>query len=363
MTIEAKQCSGFVAVVILLVILSGCGDKVAPGKVQVKRQTITGVTVTVIQPSKIADEYETSGTVKAGISSIVASRIMGTVTAVYVRAGDSVNAGQLLATIDDRDATQKVRAAEQALKAAGQNKAMADLTYRRYKKLHDEKALSRQEIDQIETQKKAADAGYEQAAAGLEEAQIWRGFSRITAPASGLVADKRIDPGSMAIPGMPLFTIESGGNFLLESAVDESLSGKLTTGMEADIYIESLNLSTKGKISEIVPAVDPSTRTFLVKIALPDKRLRSGLFAKVRLPKGERETLIVPRRAIVEKGQLTGLYAVNDDGVVTYRLVRTGKVYGNSLEILSGLNAGERIVTEGLERAVDGGRIAAGAAR
>jgi RND family efflux transporter MFP subunit len=363
MMIRGKRLCSFFAILALLVIISACGDKVEPGAAKVKRQAITGVTVTVVQPSKIADKYETSGTVKAGISSVVASRVMGTVMAVHVRAGDRVKAGQLLATIDDRDAAQKVRAAEQALKAAEQGKSLDDLTYRRYKRLHDEKALSKQEIDQIETQKKVADAGYEQAAAGLEEARVWRGFSRIMAPAAGVITDKRIDPGSMAIPGMPLFTVESGGDFLLESTVDESLSGKLTVGMEADVSIESLNISTKGKISEIVPAVDPATRTFLVKITLPDKRLRSGLFAKVSLPREEREALIVPRKAIVEKGQLTGLYTVNADGVVTYRLVRTGKVYDDGTEILSGLNAGERIVTDGLEKAVDGGRIVTGASR
>jgi len=323
----------------------------------VKRPAITGVTVTVIQLSKIADYYETSGTVKAGTSSIVASRIMGAITTVYVRAGECVKAGQLLAAIDDRVAVQKVRAAEQALKAAGQNRSMADLTYRRYKRLHDEKALARQEIDQIETRKKTADAGYEQAVAGLEEARLWQGFSRIVAPVTGVVTDKRIDPGSMAVPGMPLFTIESGGDFLLEAAVDEPLSGRLSAGMEALISIEALGLSAKGKIREVIPAVDSATRTFLIKIAVTNKGLRSGLFARVRLPRGEREALVVPKWAIIEKGQLTGLYTVDAQGIVTYRLVRTGKVYEEGVEILSGLDAGELILTAGLEKAVDGGQI------
>jgi RND family efflux transporter MFP subunit len=362
-TAERKRNGGCLAALIFLAMLAGCGDKVSPGTAEVKRQSITGVTVTAVEPSKISDDYETSGTVKAKVASSIASRVMGTVTAVHVRAGERVKADQLLATIDDRDAAQKVRAAEQAYEAAKQGRAMADLTYQRYKKLHDEKALARQEIDQIETQKKVADAQYEQAKAGLEEARVWRGFARITAPAAGTVTDKRIDAGSMAMPGIPLFTVESDGGFQLEAAVDEALSGKLPVGTNAAVTIDTIGLNTTGKIIEVVPAVDPATRTYLVKIALADKGLKSGLFARVRLPQGEREALLVPKGAIVEKGQLTGLYAVDPQGVVTYRLVRTGKVYEGGIEILSGLNAGERVVTAGLDKVIDGGQIAGGAAK
>jgi RND family efflux transporter MFP subunit len=362
-TTALRWNGGCIAALIFLTLLAGCGDKVKPGTAEVKRQTITGVTLTIVQPSKISDDYETSGTVKAKVSSNIASRVAGTVTAVHVRAGERVKAGQLLATIDDRDAAQKVRAAEQAFEAAKQGRAMADLTYQRYKKLHDEKALARQEIDQIETQKKVADANYEQAKAGLEEARIWQGFTRVTAPAAGVVTDKRVDPGSMAMPGMPLFTVESDAGFQLDVAVDEALSGKLKVGTPAVVMIDTLGLNTTGKIIDVVPAVDPATRTFIVKIALADKGLKSGLFARVRLSRGEREALLVPKRAIVERGQLTGLYAADPRGLVTYRLVRTGKSYEGGIEILSGLNAGERIITAGLEKAVDGGQLVGGAAQ
>ncbi|OPY10818.1 MAG: Multidrug resistance protein MdtA precursor [Syntrophaceae bacterium PtaB.Bin038] len=354
--------AGVLTALLLLGLQAGCGEKVAPGTADVKRPAVTGVTVTAVEPSRVSDVYETSGTVKARVSSVIASRVMGQVTAVHVRAGDRVTPGQLLATLDDRDAAQKVRAAEQAHEAAKQGRAMADLTWQRYRRLHDEKALARQEIDQIETQKKVADAQYEQARAGLEEARVWHGFTRITAPAAGVVTERRVDPGSMAVPGMPLFTVESDGGFQLEAALDEALSGKIRVGTNASVTIETLGLDTTGTVIEVVPAVDPATRTFVVKIALADRRLKSGLFAKVRLPRGEREAILVPRGAVVERGQLTGVFAVDPRGIVTYRMVRTGKTHEGAIEVLSGLQAGDRIVTAGLEKAVDGGQIAGGAA-
>lgn len=358
---ERQWIGGVFAALMIPGFLAGCGDRVAPGTAEVKRPAITGATVAVVQPAKVRDDYETSGTVKARVSSVIASRVMGSVTAVHVRAGDRVRAGQLLATLDDRDAAQRVRAAEQAFEAAKQGRSMADLTYQRYRKLHDEKALARQEIDQIETQKKVADAQYEQAKAGLEEARVWQGFTRITAPASGVVTERRVDPGAMAMPGAPLFTVESDGGFQLEAAVDEALSGNVRVGDVAAVTVDTLGLDTKGNVIEVVPAVDPATRTFLVKIALADKGLRSGLFARVRLPRGEREAILVPKGAVVEKGQLTGVFAVDPRGIVTYRLVRTGKTHGGGVEVLSGLQAGDRIITAGLDKAVDGGQIAGGA--
>lgn len=361
-TVERRWKGSALAALMVSGLLAGCGDRIAPGTAEVKRPAVAGVTVATVQAAKVSDVYETSGTVKARVSSVIASRVMGAVTAVHVRAGNRVKAGQLLATLDDRDAAQKVRAAEQTFEAAKQGRSMAELTWQRYKKLHDEKALAKQEIDQIETQKKVADARYEQAKAGLEEARVWQGFTRITAPAAGVVTDKRIDPGSMAMPGAPLFTVESEGGFQLEIAVDEALSGTIRTGVDAAVAIDTLALDMTGKVIEVIPAVDPATRTFVVKIALADRGLKSGLYARVRLPRGEREAILVPGGAIVEKGQLTGVYAVDARGVVTYRLVRTGKTYGGGVEVLSGLGAGERIVTAGLEKAVDGGQLAVGAA-
>lgn len=351
-------------------LLSGCADK-KPASVEVKRPEISGVQVSIVQPSKVVESHETTGTVRAKTTSYVASRVMGSVTSVNVREGDRVNSGQTLLSIDDSDIAHKVQAAEagyreamKALEAAKQNRAMVDVTYQRYKKMHDEKAVSQQEIDQIETQKKVADIEYERvqemvnrAKAGLSEAKVFHGFTRVAAPVSGIVTEKKIELGSMAVPGMPLLVVEDISSFRIEAHADEGLSTRLKTGMTVDVVIESIGKDIKGRISEIVPAIDPMSRSFLVKADLQGHGLRSGQYAKVRIPVGEKEVILVPKASVAEKGQLTGVYAVDEKGVVTYRLVRIGKIYGSNVEILSGLNANEKIITAGMEKAIDGGVI------
>ena len=248
------------------VVLTGCGDKVKPGVHEVKREQVTGVTIEVIKPAEVAEYFETTGTVRAKTISVIASRMMGTVTSLRVKEGDRVGAGQLLLTIDDSDVAQRVKAAEKGLEGAKQQQSLSDITYQRYKKLYDEKALTGQELDQIETQKKVSDIEYERAKAMLAEARIYQGFTRITSPASGVVTEKKIEMGSMAVPGAPLLTVEDNSAYRVEVNADEKLAGRVKTGMDVSVFIESLNRELAGKVTEVVPSIDPLSRSFLVKI-------------------------------------------------------------------------------------------------
>ena len=350
-------------------LLTGCGEKVAPVAAQVKRPTISGVSIATLASTRADEFYEATGTVRAASTINVASRVMGSVTSLLVKEGDAVDKGRLLLTIDDRDVVQKVKAAEagyreaaKALEAARQNRELADITHRRYKKMYDEKAISGQEMDQFETQKKLAGLEYERVqemltrtAAGLSEAKIYLGFTSIVSPVKGIVTEKKIEVGGMAVPGMPLLTVENTTAFHAEVTVDEGLSGKLRVGAPVLVSIEAISRQIPGKITEILPAVDPLSRSFTVKVSLSGDGLRSGLYAKMRIASGKKEIILAPRSAIVEKGQLTGVYAVDGQDVVTYRLVRTGKEYDGHLEILSGLKPNDRIIVQGVEKAVDGG--------
>jgi RND family efflux transporter MFP subunit len=341
------------AVIMLAGITAGCKGKME--EKAAKRPEISGVTVSPVSLSTVDNVYEGTGTVRANSTSIVASRVMGVVTSIPVREGDTVKAGQVLLIIDDRDAAQRSRAAGMAVESANQSKSLAEKTWQRYKNLYDEKALSRQEMDQVETQKKVAEAEYERMKAMAQEARTHLSFARVTAPISGRITEKRIDAGSMATPGMPLLVIEGGGSSYIEVSIDAGLGDKVKKGMIVEAIVETMDGPLAGMIREVFPSVDPLSRTFTVKVEIKNASLRSGLFARVRIPIGKRETILVPEQSIVQKGQLTGVYAVDSQGIVTYRLIRKGNASARGTEILSGLTVNDRIITAGVEKVIDGG--------
>jgi RND family efflux transporter MFP subunit len=356
---------------LIAVILPGCKERIKPGQVQVKRPEIMGVTMAKIASSTVDSHYETSGTVRAWRTSTLASRVFGTVTAVSVKEGDAVRAGDILLTIDDRDTRERVNAAEsgykEALKAreaAEKQSALGDITSRRYGNLYKEKVVSQQEFDQIETQRNVANLELERASLASErarallgEARIHLSFTRVRAPFSGVVTAKKVEQGSMAVPGMPLITVEDASRFTIAANVDEKVSGKLRLGARIRVYFDTAGRTVTAAITKIVPAVDPATRTFAIEAELPETSLKSGLYGKVLIPEGTREAILVPPSAIVVKGQLTGVYGVDEGGVVTYRLIRKGRTHSGGTEILSGLKNGDKIIVSGVEKAVDGGMV------
>ncbi|MEN6374070.1 MAG: efflux RND transporter periplasmic adaptor subunit [Smithella sp.] len=350
------------AAMVLAILMTACCQGKSD-KSEVKRPAVSGVTVVAVTKAVVDEIVETTGIVRSDRTSMVASRAMGVVNSILVREGDSVTAGQLLLTIDDRDTAQRVKGAAMTVEAAKQNRDLAEKTWKRYKNLYEDNALTRQEMDQVETQKKVAVAEYERSKAMAEEARTYQTYTRVTAPVSGRVTEKRIEVGSMAFPGMPLLVIEGGGGFHIEAAVDESLQNRVKTGMAVEVTIDTLNRLYTGRVREVIPAVDPLSRTFKIKVKIQENLPQSGLFARVRIPVSKKEAILVPESVIVRKGQLTGVYTVDNQGVIAYRLIRSGISHAAGTEILSGLSVQDRIIVQGIERAVDGGVISGGPAK
>lgn len=354
-----RACPACVYLIILvMLIVTGPGCSGRSDKTGVRRPIVTGVTIATVTPATTDEFFETTGTVRSGRTSVIASRVMGTVTSLHVKEGDRVTSGSLLMTIDDSDARQRARAAAMAVDAARENRSLAEATWSRYQGLFDRQAISLQEMDQVATRRKIAEAEYERAVAMAEEARTYLSFTRITAPCDGVVIAKHIDEGSTASPGMPLLTVEGIGDAYVEAHADEGLAGRISAGMPADLVVDSLDKTLKGTVREVLPDVDPRTRTFTVKIDTPRKDLRTGLFVRARIPVGTREIVAIPARAIVRRGQLTGVYVLGTDGILTYRLIKEGKPTAAGIEVLSGLSAGDRIITGGTEKARDGGVLA-----
>jgi RND family efflux transporter MFP subunit len=184
-----------------------------------------------------------------------------------------------------------------------------------------------------------------------------RDYARIAAPFPGVVTSKSVEPGALASPGVPLLTIEREGTYRLEAAVEESRLPAVRVGQVVQVALESLDRKLDARVSEIVPTVDAASRTYTVKIDLPPvPQLRSGLFGRALFPLGVRRVIAVPRAALIERGQLISIF-VAEEGRARTRLVTSGGRSSDSVEILSGLSAGEKVVFPIPADLADGARV------
>lgn len=386
-----------------LLLLAACrGERAAeaPGR---QAPPVTGVRVetTTLTPMRAGEEVV--GTVRTKTQTVIASKVQGYVREVRARQGDHVEHGRVLVTVDDRELTARAdrarsglaesemgldevkRTLEEALaslRSAEADRAYAEATANRYRQLRERELISAQDYETVDTRRKSAAALVEQAeariasvrarekqmvyridaaAAELRAAEIALGETRIVAPATGVVVDRRVEPGDLAVPGQPLLVLDDPRIYRLEASVGESAVGRVRLGQRVPVILDSLGRSLEGRVTEIIPAADPSSRTVTVKLDLPaDPGLRSGLFGRARFPAEDRPALLVPIRALVERGQLTAVYVVGADDVARLRLVTVGARHADRVEILSGLEGGERIVAEGAPRVSDGTRVAPG---
>jgi RND family efflux transporter MFP subunit len=216
-------------------------------------------------------------------------------------------------------------------------------------------------LQTMEAKKRQSLARIDQAKADISNAQAYASYAKIISPIDGIVTSRQTDPGQMAAPGATLLTVEDSSRYRLEASVEESQIATVKLNQEVTVSIDALGAGEiAGRVAEIVPAADPSSRSFMVRIDLPDGQklnLRSGLFGRARFPSGQKQGVAIPRQAIVERGQLTGVYVVDDAGIARLRFVKTGKIAGERVEILSGLVEGERIVTDGAQAITDGSRV------
>jgi membrane fusion protein, multidrug efflux system len=357
--IDTKRSLSFLAL-LAVVNLGGCSTE--QSRTTVSPETVRNIPVLTVQQANMPDLLEAVGTVRAAQSSEVASQMMGNIVEIRAHEGDYVQRGQVLAVIDDsqpRAAVDRATAADLAVQeqlvGADSDLALAESTLKRYQTLFEKKSVSPQEFDEVKARQQAAaarrdmaKAGQAQAQAALSQARTSLDYTRIRAPFEGVVTDKKADSGTLALPGMPIFTIEDVRRYRLEVTVNENDLRYVRTGEQVPVVIDALdNAGLKGKVVQIVPAADTASRTFLVKIELPtDTRLRSGLFGRAQLTRGERQALLIPRSAVVERGQLQGIYVLDQNKIASLRYITLGRPSGAEVEVLTGLQDGERLVAK-----------------
>jgi len=357
--------------VLLAAVLAGCSN--GRETASAAPETVANVAVVSAQMASVPDLVEAVGTLRAAQTSQLAAQMMGNIVEIRAQEGDRIRRGQVLAVIDEAQpraaldrATAVDLASQQEIAAADSDSSLAEATFKRYQTLYERKSVSPQEFDEVKARYQAAQArrdmaraGQAQARAGLQQARTALGYARILAPFDGVVTERKADVGTLASPGMPIFTVEDVRRYRLEATVNETDLRYVRMGQQVPVLVDAVgDRELKGKVVEIVPAADPGSRSFLVKVELSsDPVLRSGLFGRARFPRGERSALLIPRTAVVERGQLQGIYVLDQNRIVGLRYVTLGKPSAGQMEVLAGLQAGEMLIADPGSRELSGKKV------
>jgi RND family efflux transporter MFP subunit len=314
----------------------------------------------------------TTGTLHARETAVLSAQVVGRVQQVLVHEGDNVATGQTLVVLDDSTQRASADQAEAAVKAAASQQAAAqtnaDLaasTLARYKQLQAQKSVSPQEMDEVTRRAEAATAqvaslGAQGAAAKAQAsgAAAMLGYTRIRAPFAGVITSRTADPGALAAPGVPLLQIDSAGALQLQTTVDESVITAVHNGMKLPVKLDAMSSPIEGTVAQIVPAADPASHTFLVKINIPpSKTVRAGMYGSADIATGTRQAIVVTRSAIVMRGSLPCAYVLDSNGIAQLRYVTLGREQASNVEVLSGISAGEKLIDEPADRDLAGKRI------
>ena len=377
------------AVAVSLGLLIACGHDNKQS--ETKQQPVYGETLqaVVIKAATVPFYYEAVGTVRAKTKAAMSSKISGQVRRIDVDEGSRVQAGELLLVIDDREVAEKLNqakatraSAEKALdeiqaainqaesekEQAEAGLSLARASYSRYEDLSAQKIISNQEFDIVKAERQVAEARFKSAGegvarleaqkeglaialakarSGVNEAEVLKSHARVTAPFAGTIVQKYVEAGGFATPGAPLLEIENPEVFRLEVDVREAEFAKqVRLGREVPVQIDALGgAPIMGIVVETAPSADPLSRTFRVKIALPEHPgIKSGMYGKALCPREERQAILIPETALIRRGQLEQVFSVDAAGTAQLRLIKTGKAFGDQLEVLSGLQGGETII-------------------
>lgn len=338
-----------------------------------------GPETAVAHVATVTETQQAVGTIRPRTETRIEAQITARILEMRVRTGNKVKKGEVLVILDTRELESRRQQAQQAISSANaatqqsrQAKAAAqaaftkvEAQYKRIRALFDTNAVAKSEMDQAEAAYAQAEADLKQATEGvsgamaaegrsrnmLEEAGIALDYGIIRALDDGEVVRREAEPGDLAFPGKTLLVLQTGGSLRLEAQVREGLIRQVRTGTRLQVAISALgDASLEGIVEEVVPAADPLSRTFEVRIGLPADTgayatLYPGMFGRAFIPVGERKTVLVPAQAVTRVGQLESVRILKGDEATSV-YIKTGLRHGDEVEVLSGLNGGETLMLE-----------------
>lgn len=315
--------------------------------------------------------YLADGQVESVRQTMIASQVSGQVVALTVKAGDAVKAGQLLARIDARAAEQNQAASAAQLAAARAQLTAAERNLERTRQLVAQKFLSASTLDRAEADQRAAAETVKALRAQTAGAATQTGWHTLVAPFDAIVSSVATELGDTAMPGKPLMHLQDPAALRVAVNVPAGVAARLDTSAGAEVEIpDAPEQARRPQVSRmtLVASADPVSHTQLVRLDLPRglAGLTPGLFARVRLPlAAPREPaasagrVAVPLAAVVSRGDLRGVYVAEEGGSYLLRQVRLGRTHGDEVEVLSGLDEGERVALDPIAAARVAGLVSA----
>lgn len=331
-------------VVLLVTALAvvACGKKETARRAEAPARSLeTALVVRQSAPSRV----EIEGVVVGRVEAVLSSRLAAPVAEVAAVPGTTVRAGTVLVRLDERETSGAVVGASAALEAARASLDLARKNRGRFEKLAARGAAAALELDRARQDEASATAAVALAQAARGRAETDRRQAALAAPFDAIVVEKMVSPGDLAAPGRPLVRLASLSGRRVEAAPGEEQAAILTPGAALEVAIAGRTVT--GTVAEIVGAVDAATRRRTVRVDLPAGfEPPIGSFARMILPGPAASSLFVPGRAVTARGGLEIAWVVAADGRAALRYVRTGARAGGSVEVRSGLEAGERVVLD-----------------
>lgn len=338
----------------------GCGDKTDTA---LNNDTeVVRVQIQQVANGQDSPYLSTSGIVEAANNAQLSTRMMGHVERVYVSTGDKVKKGASLVRVNSADLSAKSAQANAMITEAQAAYNNAEKDLQRFQALFNDNSASQKELDDMRSRFEMAQARLEAARQMKNEVGAQYAYANLSAPFSGVVTGVFIDEGDLANPGVPLVAIEAPGAFEVSTRVAENDIQKIKKDSKATILVKALDTTLSATVSEVSSSAAISGGQFVVKaiVEKAPENLRSGMYATVQFPvEGDtmNAPILIPLEAVVERGQLRGIYTVSQQNTALLRWVRLGRTYGEQVEVLSGLSGEESFIVSSEGKLFNGVKV------
>lgn len=347
--IPAAAITGLLLVILLALGVLGGASKTEPGNTPVSGSALPQDAKTLkVGKQAAANALAWQGTIRSRLAVKIAPKLNARILEIPVRPGDKLKKGDVIAKLDDRDLRAAYNAASAGQAAAQAQAAQAGADEKRIVDLYNKQAATRQNYDAVLAQAQAARAMVNQAASAAQQSKVMLGENVLSAPFDGVVGERYQEPGDMGVPNQPIVSFHQPDDLRLEAAIASHCAAQVKLGMTVKVRVDAIHQALAGTVNEIAPEIDPQTRSQLIKVGLPRAEgLQHGQFGWLELGcQSEQQTLLIPASSVVHYGQLQAVKVV-ENGQLQTRHIRTGKQYGDQLEVLSGLRDGETILIGG----------------